>query len=496
MGSSDDQIEGQEDEDQSPSVLISSIPFVVLIGLMALNLIMDSINVPSEMILFIATIVGVLVSFFILKVKYKILETGILKSIDMAMHANLIMLLVGALIAVWIAAGIVPMLIYYGLALISPKIFLTICCISCAIIAICTGSSWSTIGTVGLALIGVGTVLGLNLGLVAGAIISGAFFGDKMSPVSDTTNLAPAMVGTDVITHIKHMVYTSGPAIILSLIVFLTIDVFYSPATMDNSEIIALQNLITNHFNVSLWLLIAPVAVVVMVARGLPAIPALTLGISLAAIAIPIFQWDYLTFALEGNVTLSTSYSLILNILATGFLIDSGNEITDQLFNRGGMASMMDILFLVFAAMSFGGVMESSKMLQSLAGASISRVKTIGGLVSSTLASCIFVNVSAANQSMAIIVPARMFASTYKKFGLHPKTLSRACEDAGTVTAPLIPWNTNAVFCATALGVATVDYLPYVVFAYFSPMVSLYLAYADKTMTRIEEEPETITSRI
>ena len=413
----------QEIESENPNVWISSIPFVILIGLMAINLIMDTIDVPSEMILFISTIIAVLVAFLILKVPYKKLETGILKSIDMAMHANLIMLLVGALIAIWIASGIVPMLIYYGLAIISPNIFLTICCISCGIVAICTGSSWSTIGTVGLALIGVGTVLGLNPGLVAGAIISGAFFGDKMSPVSDTTNLAPAMVGTDVITHIKHMTYTSGPAIILSLIVFLSLDLFYSPSSMDNSEIIALQKLITTHFNVSLWLLIAPISVVTMVARGLPAIPALILGIFLAVLAVPIFQWDYLNFALDGAVTLSTAYSLILNILATGFLIDSGNIVTDQLFNRGGMASMMDILFLVFAAMSFGGVMESSRMLQSLAGASISKVKTIGGLVGSTLASCVFVNISAANQSMAIIIPARMFSSTFKKFGLHPKTL-------------------------------------------------------------------------
>jgi len=194
-------------EEALPPVRISIIPFVVLIGLMAANLILDTIEVPSEMVLFLSTIVASLVAFFILKIPYKKIEKGMLKSIDMAMHANLIMLLVGALIAIWIASGIVPMLIYYGLALISPKIFLTICCISCAIVALCTGSSWSTIGTVGLALIGVGTVMGINQGLVAGAIISGAFFGDKMSPVSDTTNLAPAMVGTDVITHIKHMIY-------------------------------------------------------------------------------------------------------------------------------------------------------------------------------------------------------------------------------------------------------------------------------------------------
>jgi len=477
-----------------PPIRIAIIPFLFLIGLMAANLLVDTIEVPSEMVLFLSTVIASLIAFFILKIPYKKIEKGMLKSIDMAMHANLIMLLVGALIAIWIASGIVPMLIYYGLALISPKIFLTICCMSCAIVALCTGSSWSTIGTVGLALIGVGTVMGINPGLVAGAIISGAFFGDKMSPVSDTTNLAPAMVGTDVITHIKHMFFTSGPAIIISLCIYLVIDIFYSPPSMDKSQLENLQDLICNHFNVSAWLLIVPVLVVTMVARGLPAMPALILGIFLAVLAVPIFQWDYLIFALEGGVTFANSYSLILNILASGFFIESGAVMTDQLFNRGGMASMMDILFLVFTAMTFGGVMEASGMLQSLAGATISKVKSIGGLVASTLASCLFVNISAANQTMAIIIPARMFALTFKKFDLHPKNLSRVCEDSGTVTAPLIPWNTNAIFCTSALGVATIDYLPFVFFAFISPLVSLYLAYTDKTMARIEEEPGFIIS--
>jgi NhaC family Na+:H+ antiporter len=488
MNKSDDESADQ----QSPSLLVSIIPIAVLIGLMTLNLFLEDAYVPSEMILFVSAVIAGLVAFFMVKVPYKKLEKGILRSIDMAMQANLIMLLVGALIAIWIASGIVPTLIFYGLEIISPKAFLTICCISCGIVAICTGSSWSTIGTVGLALIGVGTVMGINPGLVAGAIISGAYFGDKMSPVSDSTNLAPAMVGTDVITHIKHMIYTTGPAISISLIMYIIIDVFYSPPTMDNSQIENLQNLISSHFNVSLWLLLGPVAVVLFVARGLPAMPALILGIFLAIVAVPVFQWDYLASAIDGGVTMSGSYSLILNIIATGFSIESGDVMTDQLFNRGGMSSMLNVVFLVLAAMSFGGIMEASGMLQSLAGASISRVRTIGGLVASTLASCVFVNFTAANQSMAIIIPARMFATAYKKFGLHPKTLSRACEDSGTVTAPLIPWNTNAVFCTTALGVATIDYLPYVFFAFISPLVSLYLAYSDKTMTRIDEEPETI----
>ncbi|MBT6330719.1 MAG: hypothetical protein HOJ34_13145 [Kordiimonadaceae bacterium] len=261
---------------------------------------------------------------------------------------------------------------------------------------------------------------------------------------------------------------------------------------MDITEIRNLQNLISLNFNVSLWLLIAPASVVIFVARGLPAMPALILGIFLAIVAVPLFQWDFLSATIDGGVTLSGSYSLILNIIASGFSIESGDVMTDQLFNRGGMSSMLNVVFLVLAAMSFGGIMEASGMLQTLAGASISRVRSIGGLVASTLASCVFVNFTAANQSMAIIIPARMFSSAYKKFGLHPKTLSRAVEDAGTVTAPLIPWNTNAVFCTTALGVATIDYLPYVFFAYLSPLISLYLAYSNKTMTRIEEEPETI----
>ncbi|NOZ42290.1 MAG: Na+/H+ antiporter NhaC [Alphaproteobacteria bacterium] len=485
-------VQNDESVQDLPGVLVSLVPVIFLVSLMIINLMLGASYVPSGIIMFVSAVVAGVVAFFILGVPYKKLEEGMLKSINMSMQANLIILLVGALIAMWIASGIVPMLIYYGLAIISPTIFLTISCISCGVVSLCTGSSWSTIGTVGLALIGIGTAMGIDSGLVAGSIISGAYFGDKMSPVSDSTNLAPAMVGTDVITHIRHMVYTSGPAILISLGLFLILDIFYASPSVDTSGIIKLQAVISSSFNISPLLLLVPAGVVLMMMRGLPALPALTLGVFSSVAAIPIFQWNLLEKVMGGAVTFSGTYSYILNTIAGGFKIDSGYAMTDRLFNRGGMYSMLDVIFLVITAMAFGGMMEASGMLQSLAGATLKRVRSIGGLVASTLASCLFVNLTAANQTMAIIIPARMFADAYKEYGLHPKNLSRACEDAGTVMAPLIPWNTNGVYSATALGVATTSYLPFAFFCLLSPVISLYLGYRDKTMTRIEEEPETI----
>jgi len=478
------------DAHKVPSVLISSIPIAVLMGLMLLNLKLADDYIPTETVLIICAVLAGLIAFFHIGKSYKELETGILHSINLAMPALLIIFVVGALIAVWIMSGIVPMLIYYGLAIINPSAFLFVSCLMCAVIAICTGSSWSTVGTIGLALMAMGTTLGIPDGMTAGSIISGAYFGDKMSPMSDTTNLAPAMVGTDVITHIRHMFYTSGPAMIISLLVFLLMGLFYQSGSLDDAQIELVQSVLKENFNVSPWLLVAPVLVVILVARGLPAMPALILGTGLGVAAVPIFQWALLERVLEGNVTVTGVYSYTRNTIATGFNIETGNAMIDRLLNRGGMSSMFGVNFIAIAAMVFAGILESSGMLQALTQAVVKGVRGIGSLIISTLGTCVFVNCAAANQTMAIIIPARMFASSYKKFGLHPKNLSRACEDAGTVTAPLIPWNTNGVYCAGVLGVATMTYAPFAIFCLASPFISAALGFADKTMTRLDADDQ------
>ena len=475
----------QARNNQQPSVLISAVPIVVLMTLMLLNLKLGDDYIPTETVLSLCAVLAGLIAFFHLGISYKKLETGILHSINLAMPALLIIFVVGALIAVWIMSGIVPMLIYYGLSIINPTAFLFVSCVMCAVVAVCTGSSWSTVGTIGLALMAMGTTLGIPDGMTAGSIISGAYFGDKMSPMSDTTNLAPAMVGTDVITHIRHMIYTSGPAMIISLVFFLFVGLFFQYGELDGSQVELVQRVLRENFNVSLWLLLAPLTVVTLVARGLPAMPALVLGTGLGIAAVPIFQWELLGRALEGNITLSGTYSYTLNTIATGFSIETGNAMIDRLLNRGGMSSMLSVNFIAIAAMVFAGILESSGMLQSLTQAVVKGVRGLGSLVVATLGTCVFVNCAAANQTMAIIIPARMFAASFKKLGLHPKNLSRACEDAGTVTAPLIPWNTNGVYCAGVLGVATTVYAPFAIFCLASPLVSAALGFSGKTMTRL-----------
>jgi len=473
-----------------PSIVLSAVPVVALLGLMLLNLRLGDDYIPTDTVLILCAVIAGLIAFFFIGKTYKEIEAGILHSINLAMPAILIIFIVGALIAVWIMSGIVPMLIYYGLAIINPTAFLLVSCVMCAVVSLCTGSSWSTVGTVGLALMVMGSTLGIPDGMTAGSIISGAYFGDKMSPMSDTTNLAPAMVGTDVITHIRHMTYTSGPAMVIALLVFSLLGLFSQGGDIDGSQIETVQAVLSENFNLSPWLLIVPLAVVVLVARNLPAMPALILGTGLGVAAVPIFQWALLEEVLNNNVTLTGVYSYTLKTIATGFTIETGNVMIDKLLSRGGMSSMLGVNFVAIAAMVFAGIMESSGMLQSLTQAVLKGVRGIGSLIASTLGTCIFVNCAAANQTMAIVIPARMFAPSYKKFGLHPKNLSRACEDAGTVTAPLIPWNTNGVYCAGVLGVATTSYALFTVFCLVSPIISLALGITDKTMTRISTDVE------
>jgi len=476
----------ESDEKKTFTVVVSSIPVVCLIGLMVINFQLGDAAVPGAVIMFLCAVLAALMGRFFYKVSYKTLESGILEAINMSMPAILIIFLVGALISMWITSGVVPMLIYYGLEILSPNGFFVVCCLICAVTAICTGSSWSTVGTVGLALMGVGTALGMPEEVTAGAIISGAYFGDKMSPMSDSTNLAPAMVGTDVFTHIRHMMYTSGPAIIIALVIYFFLGLFYQGEGLDDQNIHRIQGLIAENFNISVWLLFVPIAVVIGVIKGLPPMPALTVGIFLAIFAIPVFQMEMLTEQLGGNVNFGSVYSYISNNIASGFSIDTGNALIDKLFNRGGMESMLALNFLVITAMAFGGLMETSGMLATLTHGLLRGVSSVGGLINTTLGTCIFVNFTVANQTMSIIVPARMFAKTYEEYNLHPKNLSRACEDAGTVVAPLVPWNTNGVYCAGVLGVATLSYLPFVIFCLVSPIISSILGMTGKTMTPLD----------
>lgn len=476
---------------REPSLILCLIPIGVLIALMVFNVILFKDNAtfgPNQLALLLAALVAGLIGIFSLELSYLFLEKQVIKSIAMALQSILILFVVGSLISVWIASGIVPLMIYYGLEIINPKVFLAVSCIISCIVALCTGSSWSTSGTIGIALIAIGQTLGVPISMVAGAVISGAYFGDKMSPLSDTTNLAPAMAGTDLFSHIRHMVYTSGPAIALSILGFLIVGFFHQGGNLSSDAIAEVQGTITDHFQINLVLLAVPLLVVTMVALRVPALPALIAGVLLGSLAALIFQRELLSGMIEGNFSLNRAYGVLIGIAANGFSIETGNEVIDSLFSRGGMSSMLNTVWLIICAMVFGGMLEACGMLQKLANVILAGAHGAGMLVGSTVVTCLFMNATASDQYISIVVPARMFRSAYLKYGLHPKNLSRAVEDSGTVTSVLIPWNSGAAFHSGVLGVSTLSYLPFCFFNLLSPVISVLLAAANLTIARISVE--------
>ena len=479
-----------QEKTNEPSLLISLIPVIILMGLLITNIIVykdDATGGSNQLALLIAGAVAAFIGVVVYKIKYKQIENQIVKSIGVAIQASIILLIVGALIGMWIISGIVPTMIYYGLLLINPTVFLPVSCIVCSIVALATGSSWSTTGTVGIALIGIGQTLGIPIGMVAGAIISGAYFGDKMSPLSDTTNLAPAMAGTDVFTHIRHMMYTSGPAIILAIIGFTILGMFYGQGSVDQENINTVLSVIESKFNIGIHLFIVPAAVLFMVYKRIPALPALLIGTLLGGIFALIFQADLIASLIEGGSSVKGFYQQIVTTAYDGFTIKTNNELIDSLFNRGGMKGMLPTVWLILMAMVFGGAMEGTGMLQKIAGSILKLVHGAGSLIGATLASCIVMNMTACDQYLAIVVPGRMFKSAYEEYGLKPKNLSRALEDSGTVTSVLVPWNSGGAYNAGVLGVATLTYLPFCFFNLLSPLVSAFLAGFNLTIERLDE---------
>ncbi|MDH3493426.1 MAG: Na+/H+ antiporter NhaC, partial [Acidobacteriota bacterium] len=416
------------------------------------------------------------------------IESRIIRSVGAAIQASIILLIVGALIGTWIIGGVVPTMIYYGLQLINPAVFLPVACIVCAIVALATGSSWSTTGTVGIALIGIGQTLGIPLGMVAGAIISGAYFGDKMSPLSDTTNLASAMAETDVFTHIRHMMYTTGPAIILAVIGFSILSIFYGGRSVNQEDIDVVLNVIDTKFNIGIHLFLVPLAILFMVYMRVPALPALFIGAVLGAVFALIFQYELIASMAADGASVRSFYQTVVTTAYDGFVIESDNKLIDELFNRGGMKGMLSTVWLILMAMTFSGAMEGTGMLQKIASSILKLVHNVGSLIGATLVSCFVMNVTAGDQYLAILVPGRMFKNAYDKYRLHPKNLSRALEDSGTVTSVLVPWNSGGAYNAGVLGVATLTYLPYCFFNILSPLVSAFLAGFDLTIERLDEK--------
>ncbi|RAI89268.1 Na+/H+ antiporter NhaC [Algoriphagus yeomjeoni] len=478
---------------RSPKVLDALIPLVFLIVLLVLNIQVfgtDGLSGSNQIVLILSSMLAALVAIFRLGYSWETLQDGAIKSISSAMSSILILFLIGALAGTWLLSGIVPAMIYYGLQILSPAIFLVAACIVSAIVSVATGSSWTTVATVGVALLGIGKALGFEEGIIAGAIISGAYFGDKMSPLSDTTNLAPAMAGTDLFTHIRYMAKTTIPSITITIIIFIVIGLNYE-ASGEVNNVQAISNVILEKFNVSAWLFIVPVVVIVMIIKKIPAIPALLAGALLGGLFAVIFQPEIIRLIADENASYAyQSFKAVMMSLYGEISISTTNDVVNELLVTSGMAGMMYTIWLIIAAMVFGGIMEESGMLRVLAEAVIQKVHSIGSLIASTVATCVFFNITTSDQYLAILVPGRMYADVYKKRGLAPENLSRTLEDSGTVTSVLVPWNTCGATQASVLGVATLVYAPYCFFNIISPFMTILYGYFKLGITYYDEVEE------
>jgi len=455
------------------------IPIVVLISLLTLNVVFfgdDTLAGSNQIALILSAGVASVIAVMHGS-SWKSVRTSIVKSISTSMPAMIILLLIGSLAGTWLISGVVPAMIFYGLKIINPKVFLFTAVIVSGLVSIVTGSSWSTIATIGVALLGIGKAMGINEAMVAGAIISGAYFGDKMSPLSDTTNLAPAMAGTDLFTHIRYMLITTVPAMIITLIIFLIIGFTYDFAAVQTNvdDVFAA---IEENFTITPWLFLVPVILIAIIITKVSPLPALLIGTLLGGIFAIIFQPHIIeSIAGEPGSFWKSSYISVMKAMYGEVSIPSENPVISRLFSTGGMAGMLNTIWLIMSAMIFGGVMESAGLLVKISNAIIRMAKSTGSLIASTITTSIFFNITASDQYIAIVVPGRMYSETFKARGLKPEVLSRTLEDGGTVTSVLIPWNTGGATQAKVLGVPTLSYLPFCFFNLLSPLVSVTIAY-------------------
>ena len=473
-----------------PTIGQAMVPVCFLIGTLAASVYLfgdESSAGPNQIALILASGVGVVIGLLNGQT-WKDIEDGISRGLSISMGAILILLIVGSVIGTWILAGVVPTMIYYGLSILSPSFFYAAACLICAVVATATGSSWTTAGTIGIALIGIATAQNLPVGVAAGAIISGAYFGDKMSPLSDTTNLAPAVAGSNLFDHIRHMVWTTTPSFVAAIVLFL-IAGFFVGTPQGSTNLGPILEALETEFVIGPHLLIPVVVVLVMVTRKVPAFPSLLVGALLGGVFAVVFQRQaVLTFV--GEPDLSVGIALLKGAwiaMYGGFELHSGNVALDDLLSRGGMGSMLMTVWLIMAAMTFGGVMETTGMLEVIATRILSFVRGVGSLIAATLLTSFGMNVLASDQYMAIVLPGRMFRREYTRQQLDARNLSRTLEDSGTLTSVLVPWNTCGAFMAQTLGVATLTYAPFVFFNILNPFVAAAFGFANVGLVRIEE---------
>ena len=485
--------------DKKIPYLIALSPIIVLIVLLTANVSMydNTMGGSNQLALLFSGALAAIIGIFYGNRWENILK-GIENSIKSIIPAIIMLLLIGSLTGTWLIAGVIPTMIYYGLQILNPTIFLFATAIITAIVSLSTGSSWSTIATVGIAFIGIGTAIGLPLGIIAGAIISGAYFGDKMSPLSETTNMAAAIGGVDLFSHIKYMMYTTIPSFIITLILFLIIG-FYFTTDISSEQINQALSVIANKFTITPWLFLVPISVITMIIKKVPAIPALFFGTIFGGVFAIIFQPE-IVFEVSATSTkdISANYMGIINAMIGEINFTEVNTSINDIFNiaeadrsdllkSGGMLGMINTLLLMFCAMTFSGSIESTGILSRIAEPIIRYAQNTGSLITTTASTCLFINITTSDQYMSIVVPGRMFADTYKGKGLAAENLSRTLEDSGTVTSVLIPWNSCGATQAAILGVATFTYLPYCFFNIISPVMTIAYAYLEIKIKKTKE---------
>ncbi|WP_115718641.1 Na+/H+ antiporter NhaC [Gallaecimonas mangrovi] len=466
-----------KEQTKAPSFWDALIPVVVLIALLAASVALfhdDSSYGPNQIALLLATMVATIIA---MKNGHKWLEIekGIIKGISISLGAVLILLAVGALIGTWLLAGTVPSLIYFGLKLLSPSIFFAASCVICAVVSLSIGSSWTTAATIGVALMGVASGLGLSQVITAGAVVSGAYFGDKLSPLSDTTNLAPAVAGSDLFSHIRHMMWTTVPSFVLALIIFLALG-FGASGHASSARIDSILSGLEGTFSISIWHLVPLVVLLVLAVRKMPAFPAVFIGALLGAVWALLFQHP-LVEKLAGHTDLVSSLKLVWSTLFNGVTIETGNSTLDKLLSGGGMSSMLNTVWLIMCAMAFGAVMERTGLLRRLIQGLLGAAKSTGSLVAATIGTCISTNILTADQYMSIVIPGRMYKEEFERRGLAPVNLSRSLEDGGTITSALVPWNTCGAYMHSVLHVSPADYIFYAFFNLINPVLAIIYAY-------------------
>ena len=485
---------------QKPTLFDALFPIVILLCLLFLAVYFfgdDSSSGPNQIALMLCAGVASLIA---LKNGYKRdeIEEGITKGISLTLGAILILLAVGSLIGTWLLAGTVPTMIYFGLQILDPQYFYVSCSIICALVALCIGSSWTVAATIGVALMGVATGIDASGPMTAGAIISGAYFGDKLSPLSDTTNLAPAIAGTELFVHIKNMMWSTVPSFVITLIIFFYLGL-NSATQVSNTQIDQLLVSLESEFFIAWYLLLPLLLTLFLAIKKIPAFPAIGLGAIAGAVWAVLFQQDLIiSYANDGLSTVEANIMVVWQVMYSGVSLDTGNKAIDRLLSGGGMGSMLNTIWLIISAMTFGSIMEKAGLLKRIVESLISVTNSAGSLISTTIVTAFGTNCIAADQYIAIVMPGRMFKDAYKQRGLAPENLSRALEDGGTVTSPLIPWNTCGAYMQSVLLINPLEYAVFCFFNWLSPIIGIICAFAGfkvrSLLVRTTEESEQTSS--